>query len=71
LQGKAEEWGLHPPNVSGQIDERVKWLLPEIINMDYEKRPQSLLEVYFRLRALLGDSFTKYAPKKEEKASME
>ncbi len=39
--------------------------------MDYEKRPQSLLEVYFRLRALLGDSFTKYAPKKEEKASME
>lgn len=69
LQGKVEEWGLHPPNVSSQIDEKVRGLLLEMIDMDYEKRPKSLLEVYFRLRVLLGDSFTKYAPKKEEKTS--
>ena len=69
LQGKAREWGLYPLSIGDRIDGRVKGLLLDMVEMDYERRPKSILEVYFRLRALLGDSFTTYAPKKKEKIS--
>jgi serine/threonine protein kinase len=70
LQERVKEWGLYPLNIDDRIDGRVKGLLQDMVNMDYERRPKSILEVYFRLRALLGDSFTKYAPKKKEKISV-
>ncbi|MEM1548838.1 MAG: NosD domain-containing protein [Thermoproteota archaeon] len=66
LQGKIEDWGLYPPEIDIPIDEGIKNMLIEMTGIDCGKRPKSCLEVYFRLRQLLGDAFTKYTPKRKE-----
>ncbi|MEM2979868.1 MAG: NosD domain-containing protein [Thermoproteota archaeon] len=66
LQGKIEDWGLYPPEIDIPIDEGIKNMLIEMTSIDCGKRPKSCLEVYFRLRQLLGDAFTKYTPKRKE-----
>ena len=67
LQKEVESWDLFPPEINVPIDEEIKNLLIEMISIDYQKRPKSCLEVYFRLLEIFRGSFTKYAPKMEGK----